>query len=401
MVEGDGPGSGGDVDRSGLTMHTTGTGAERHDGIMTRSEAYDGSLTGWERAGLSRQLNLADGHARYDFTPLQRDAISRSPELLRCSARGEQELWEHRFVTEFFRLSGQSSHSAVDPSPLLNYSSSSAIDVTAKVLSARRIVRAALVEPTFDNIPALLRRSGIVPSPICLNRLATDDEYLARVTSEFPVLFLVLPNNPTGDALSFERFRDVVQACASTGCILVLDLSFRFFSTLIHWDQYAVISEYGTTALILEDTGKTWPPADLKIGLLSATSSLRELAVEATEELLLNVPPFTLQILCAFMEKEPGPSEGVAATGIARRNRDYLAASLAHSDGSLFLTDANTSVAWLKTPTNWNSDNFVRYCLENGLSLLPGSQFYWANPATAGHSSVLRSCAMRTSSLRG
>ena len=184
------------------------------------------------------------------------------------------------FVDALRRCSGQDIRVG---DVLLYYSSSLAIEVSGKVLSYLSRRRVGLVHPTFDNIPARFRRLG-------LELVAIEEDLLQKggslddVLDVLHALVIVMPNNPSGAWLSEGGFRGLLERCRARDVLVVLDFSFRsFVSDIQSWDQYAAARESGAVYMIIEDTGKTLPLMELKVGALSPHPSLRQLVETITD----------------------------------------------------------------------------------------------------------------------
>src|SRR5690349_14612852 len=152
------------------------------------------ALTEWEWHGLERRFNLADGHAHQDLPAEMTSVLDGLPRLI-LNRNADQERTESEFTTAFFEISGQR-HPMVRP--FLHLSSSISIELAAKALKQAGNSQVGLISPSFDNIPQLLRRSGLVLHPIPEHSFWADDRVQESFLSACDALFLVVPNNPTG-----------------------------------------------------------------------------------------------------------------------------------------------------------------------------------------------------------
>ena len=194
-------------------------------------------------------------------------------------------------------------------------------------------------------------------------------------------MFLVLPNNPTGAYLGERDFADLCTYCKLNGKLLVLDLSFRFFSKeLSAFDQYSVLQESGVEFITIEDTGKTWPTLDMKVGFVLSSPGVAERLRQITDDFLLNVSPFVLVLLTQFACDEPGPGQLSEAAQVARKNRLALKRTLEGLPVQIVEPACDISVAWLRLPAGWSGNKLVEQVEKTGVSILPGEPFYWHAP---------------------
>jgi aspartate/methionine/tyrosine aminotransferase len=288
---------------------------------------------------------------------------------LECETASQQAV-EEEFTEAFFEIAGQPSAHAACLS--LHYSASVSIAVTAKQLRDRG-GRVLVMHPTFDNIPALLSHYHVPMSPISVAEVAALDRELPGDVS---ALFLVVPNNPTGESIDPDALRRVAQRCAREGVLLLIDFRFRFLSELHAWDQYEVLLDSGVDFLCVEDTGKTWPMLDMKVGMLVASPSLRTPVREITEDYLLNVSPFVLKLLTEYIRSDPERSW----LEIVDANRARLREALLDTGAELVDARAAQSIAWVRLPDGWDGDDFCRWTSDRGVALCPGGPFYWHEP---------------------
>jgi aspartate/methionine/tyrosine aminotransferase len=352
------------------------------------------TLTAWEWRGLHHDFNLADGHAHQSLHSTQDVIVRDFPELFLAAEKQPQTTHEERFATTFFSLAGQSSAPTTLPA-LMHYSASVATDVVAKSLVASGCRRVGLLTPTFDNIPMLLRRVGLTLRPCSEADVWSSD--CAAVLAGVDALFLVLPNNPTGREPTATEFQRLVAATSHAGVKLICDCSFRLFGLLHEWDQYEIVLQHpGLDFVFIEDTGKTWPTADLKAGFLCASHGLYPTLSEISDEILLNVSPFTLSLLERFAAVESTgdahPTSFLCAD-TAATNRTYLRRVLAGSPLRIECSSSRISVEWLRLPSGWHSVSLTAWLAEKGIAILPGGPFHWDDPQRGG--SFIRIALMR------
>ncbi|NUS16478.1 MAG: aminotransferase class I/II-fold pyridoxal phosphate-dependent enzyme [Streptomyces sp.] len=337
------------------------------------------NLTQYERLGIDRDFNLADGHAHQFQDAGQRDIVRKLAVTFAESERTRQGELERAFQERFYALAGQSS-AAGRPHTLLCYSASTSIDLVAAFLSARGAT-VNLLRPCFDNLPGILRRRGAALRPVGEREL-TGPGLEERLRAPGPqALFLTLPNNPTGFALDEAAFTHVARCCAATGTILVVDWTFRFFAPYETWDQYAVLARAGTSYLCVEDTGKTWPTLDLKCSILAASEDLYGPLYELHNDILLNVSPFVLHLVTRYLEDTARRGLEATVRGLVRNNRLRLREALEGTGLAPVRPDGTISVEWVRIgrPALTSLD-VVRMLGDAGVAVLPGDHFHWDDP---------------------
>jgi aspartate/methionine/tyrosine aminotransferase len=290
--------------------------------------------------------------------------------MFRDCIDADQEAEEARFLDAFFGMAGQSSISAL-PRPSFHYSASVSIAIAAAHLRALGGV-VLVVHPTFDNIPALLSRHGVPMRPIAFSEVNALDTFPEDVKA----LVLVIPNNPTGESVDTHQLDRIARVCADQNVELVIDFSFRFASDLCEWDQYAVLQDSKARFLCIEDTGKTWPVLDLKVGLMVSSAALVSSVRAITEDYILNVSPFLLRLLTEYIKSDPDRSW----RAIAQANRDALEAALEGSPATVRDDGAAETIAWVYLGDGWDGDEFCRWANSEGVAVCPGGPFYWDRP---------------------
>lgn len=329
------------------------------------------SLTRHEWTGLTAGHNLADGHARQSPSPAAASVLDRLGSIYTDCASASQLSVQRAFEREFYELAGQKSVHGRSRGPQHHYSSSLSIEVVANLLRHRGWT-VGLLHPTFDNIPAILRRHGVplIPVDESVFRDPADPRYYAGLNA----LFLVTPNNPTGTDPAAETLRAIADQCRQRGMTLILDFSFRFFSRhLGGHDFYEYLEDIGASYIGIEDSGKTWPTLDLKVGSLLADDETYDALQEITDDVLLNVSPFIFALL-----EEHIRHEGIAdSLRISTVNRRALTKALEGGLVRLPLQDSTMSVALLQLPEGWDGEELCAWLEWMDVSVLPGGPFYW------------------------
>jgi enduracididine biosynthesis enzyme MppP len=341
-----------------------------------------GNLTQFELLALNSSLNLADGHARQELTPNQGRIIDELPQLWAASAKRPVEEVERDARQAYFQLVGQHSYPTAEGRVLSCYSSSVAMEIFARAL-ATWTDSIALLHPTFDNIPDILRGVGLTLVPLEEDRLH-DEDLTAELLSSVGALFVTTPNNPTGRALSEARLRSLARQCADGDVVLALDTSFRGFEPAAQYDYYTVLESSGCRWVVIEDTGKLWPTLELKIGWLAFAEHVALPITKVHSDILLGVSPLILALVEQF-------SLDAARGGLAElhrfiaENRRIVRDGLADvPDVSFPDPESHASVERIHVGAR-SSVRAWTALRELRVFALPCQQFHWAEPSRGDH----------------
>ena len=340
------------------------------------------NLTQLEHLALGSTLNLSDGHARQEPTPGQSKIINQLPELWTEAIERTVHEIEREAHEAYFWLLGQYTYPGADGRVLSCYSSSVAMEIFARAL-ATGTDAIALMHPTFDNIPDILRGVGLRLVPVeeePLHDNDLDDELLDSVGC----VFVTTPNNPTGRVMSARRLARLAEQCAEHDVVLTLDTSFRGFDTDAHYDHYAVLEASGCRWVVIEDTGKLWPSLELKIGWLVRSANVALPLEKVHSDILLGVSPLVLAMVRDF-------AKDAASGGLAdlhdfiAENRALLRTELLGVPGIQFVDDdAKVSVERLHVGERYAADIWAAL-QEHNVHVLPCQKFHWARPAEGDH----------------
>jgi len=334
-------------------------------------------LTAWEWKALQSNCNLADGHAHQEQNKQQSLILAQLPTIFKLAEQESQIVLQDQFASNFFTLAGQKCYKKLPP-PLYHYACSLAIEAVGNFLRLNN-KSVAMIHPTFDNLADILKRHK-------LSLRAIEEGDLVKIYNDtfgdvaFDALFLVCPNNPTGMELNKKQFGSIVNFCKKNNVILILDFSFRFFSSYIEWDQYQILYKSGIDFVCLEDTGKTWPTLDIKIGTIISSPSLYEQLKDITNDFILNVSPFVFLLISKYIEVELSSKNSVFVKKVVKENREILKNIFVGSPLKLASPSSTLSVAWIKLPENWKASEFCLYLQNNKIFVLPGIPFFWADP---------------------
>ena len=340
------------------------------------------NLTAYEIASLPKVFNLTDGHAFRRWDSAEQQIIDSSPNLFKSTDRRMQPEIERAYVRDFCRLARQSWDENAF-AYLMCFTASMAFEIVANYLRLRRL-RLTLLEPAFDNLADIFRRHEIPLTPVSdLVMEAPNDDFerwLAAIDTE--AICLVTPNNPTGVTLTAENLRRLARFCRINGKLLILDACFRAYLPRNEvYDQYRILAEEDVDCVVVEDTGKTWPTAEIKAPFF-AISRRRELfsnLFDMYTDFLLHVSPVGVKLMHEFIRLSIEDDLASVRQPI-EDNRRVLTRCL---EGT-WLTPTERpfqSVAWLRIDYPQTASELKRRLDESGVFVLPGDYFYWSNPS--------------------
>ncbi|MFC0861221.1 aspartate/tyrosine/aromatic aminotransferase [Sphaerimonospora cavernae] len=361
------------------------------DTLLDQSQAPDISalvdLTQHEIQALKTRYNLADAHTHQRQSPSQDKIVSRLPDFWYEAEENQQAYFEQRFIDAFFRLHKQPTAAAAGKT-WLSYSASVSTMVAAMYLMQRKM-SVGLIEPCFDNLVDLLKHMQIELSPLPEESLADPAHIYSNLKAlKSDALYLVDPNNPTGFSLlqyGMEGFREVVRYCKDHGKLLMLDLCFASFAlcdeNIGRFDIYELLEESGVSYMALEDTGKTWPVQDAKCAMLTVSDDIKDDVYNIQTAVLLNVSPFVLHFLTQYVE-DSIEDNFASVRDVITENRAMAVKAMQGTILEYVEPVVNTSVAWFRVkPADLTATALQEKLLESEVYVLPGTYFYWNDPA--------------------
>lgn len=335
------------------------------------------SLTSYEVDALGGPFNLSDGHLRQLPSRRQSEIIASIPALFDEARRRSFEDIETEVHERFFSALGQHAAPVGTGRVLSCYASSVAIDIVARALRTRT-GRVAMLHPTFDNIPDLLRGWGHELVPVSQEQF---DACSPEVFATGPgCVFVTTPNNPTGWVQTRDGLTWLAGECAIRGVILALDTSFRGFDPGAWFDSYQVLKDSGVDWIVIEDSGKLWPVQDFKAGFLAFSESDLPLK-DAFSDLILTVSPVILALIGLLAQDAAAGGFGQMHDTMAV-NRAAVRAALAKV-GLAGPPDQHSrvSVERIRLPGGTTSAGAYERLRERGLHVLPCDPFHWNAPA--------------------
>jgi aspartate/methionine/tyrosine aminotransferase len=200
----------------------------------------------------------------------------------------------------------------------------------------------------------------------------------ALSTVESDAICLVTPNNPTGVTLAERNLRTLLRFCKERRKLLILDNCFRaYLPRDLVYDQYQLVLEAGIDAVLVEDTGKTWPTSEIKAPFfaVSRARGLFDRIYDIYTDFLLHVSPVGIKLMHEFIRLSQ-QDDLASIHEVVRTNRKALYDNL---EGT-FLTPSErpfASVAWLRIDHSVSGLELKRILGEHGVFVLPGNHFFW------------------------
>lgn len=185
-------------------------------------------------------INLLDGRNASDLTEGQQEIIDSLPQLDRAARNTNQREIEGGFVDAFFAAAKQTCGRGYSYS-FLTQSASLSTDFATRLLASRH-ASVIMVEPFLDYMRDILDRHR-VRFEACDEEVMFGNGAASFIRqSSAKAVFLCTPNNPTGKQITEDNLRQIADACAATGKILMIDATFRLFDRQ-PYDQYKILLE--------------------------------------------------------------------------------------------------------------------------------------------------------------
>jgi aspartate/methionine/tyrosine aminotransferase len=336
------------------------------------------NLTGYEIDTLPQSYNLTDGHAFRRWLADEEAIIDRAAQLFKNNHRRLQVEIEREYIRDFSRLARQTwdEHAL---GYLMCFTASMAFEIVANYLRLNRLTL-ALIEPCFDNLADIFLRHHIPlrPVPDALLEAPGDTFERALGTMDSDAICLVTPNNPTGTTLTQGNLRTLLQFCKERRKLLILDNCFRaYLPRHLVYDQYQLVLEAGIDAVLVEDTGKTWPTSEIKAPFfaVSRARGLFDRIYDIYTDFLLHVSPVGIELMHEFIRLSQ-QDDMASIHEVVRVNRKALYENLAGT----FLTPCEhpfASVAWLRIDHSLTGLELKQVLDDHGVFVLPGNHFFW------------------------
>lgn len=347
---------------------------------LVTAEALDKNLTEWELLALNSKLNVSDGHPRQSLTPGQAQIITDLPTIFKECSQEDPAVIERAAVERYLSLVHQNSYPR--DSVLLCYASSVAMEILARALT-EKTRRCALLHPTFDNIPDLLRGNGLELIPVG-EEVYESGSIAEDVMNAVGCVFLTTPNNPTGKVLEEAQLTHIAAQCRDADVVLALDTCFRSFDSRAQYDHYRVLEESGCRWVVIEDTGKIWPMHELKVGMLVHSANIELELARIHSDILLAVSPVIMRMVDRLAQE--------ASVGGLSDLQAHIA------DNRKIVQDVLTPIPEVSFPYRGNSisvevvdlgdrraQDIWKDLSSRNVFLLPCEAFYWNRPEGGAH----------------
>ncbi|HLK58335.1 MAG TPA: pyridoxal phosphate-dependent aminotransferase [Chthonomonadaceae bacterium] len=338
------------------------------------------NLTAYELDTLPHAYNLTDGHAFRQWSPAEEAILDQSAQLFKSHNRRMQARIEQEYIQDFLEL-GKQTRDEDAMGYLMCFTASMAFEIIANYLRLNRLTL-TLIEPCFDNLADIFLRHHVPtrPFPDALMEAppATFAQALNTITTD--AICLVTPNNPTGRVLSQENLECLARFCREHRKILILDNCFRaYLPRHLAYDQYRILLEADVDCFLIEDTGKTWPTAEIKAPFfaISRARALFQDTYAIYTDFLLHISPVGIKLVHAFLRLSQ-QDDLASIRQVVGVNRKALANHLAGT----FLTPCEhpfMSMAWLRIHHPLNGFELKQILDAHGVFVLPGSHFYWSD----------------------
>jgi aspartate/methionine/tyrosine aminotransferase len=339
------------------------------------------NLTGYEIDTLPRTYNLTDGHAFRRWSAAEEAIIDRSAQLFKNHDRRMQAGIEREYIQDFSRLGKQTWNDGA-LGYLMCFTASMAFEIIANYLRLNRFTL-SLIEPCFDNLADIFGRHDVPmrPFPDAWLEAPSDRFEHALSTIRSDAICLVTPNNPTGTTLTESNLRSLVRFCKENRKLLILDNCFRAYIPRDQvYDQHRIVLEAEIDAFLIEDTGKTWPSAEIKAPFfaVSRARGMFERIYDIYTDFLLHVSPFGIKLMHEFIRLSEQDDMAYIHQVVAV-NRKQLYANL---DETILRPCEHPffSVAWLRIEHSLSDLQLKEILDKRGVFVLPGNHFFWHDP---------------------
>jgi aspartate/methionine/tyrosine aminotransferase len=336
------------------------------------------NLTGYEIDSLPHAYNLTDGHVFRRWSGAEEAIINRAAQLFKSATRRHQAEIEREYIRDFSQLAKQT-WDEQDLGYLTCFTASMAFEIVANYLRMNGL-SLGLIEPCFDNLADIFQRHGIPVRPIPDDVLEAKGDAFERTLSglDADAICLVTPNNPTGSTLTEDNLHKLVRFCKQQRKFLILDNCFRAYlpRSAVH-DQYRIVLESGIDAVLIEDTGKTWPTSEIKAPFFAVTRArgFFDHIYDIYTDFLLHISPVGIRLMHEFIRLSLA-DDLASVRAAVRINRETL---YEHLEGT-FLTpceQAFASVSWLRIDHPLTGRQLKQILDEHGVFVLPGNHFFW------------------------
>jgi len=341
------------------------------------------SLTEYELKGLESYHNLADGHAYHSLSESFSPIVEKISNIWNFTNNTPVIEAERKFKFNFSELIDSQALNSLT-NFRISPTASNSIDIIAAFLKIN-FPRVLLIEPTFDNLAQLLRRRGCDLIPLHEDKLLSLESYeeLTELLDEFDFdcVFLVNPNNPTGNVLNKDLFCNLLEYCESRSKFVTVDTTFRLFGKEV-FDEYKYLQQFKVDFCVIEDTGKTWPTHDMKASMMCFSDGYRNQINEIYDEIYLCHSRFTMGLFCEIFEytNKVSIKKAIHDPILARKKLVKNCMKTLPFEIQTNNTDSILPLEWLSYDKNLGVTNGLELAdtlSKDNLMVLPGEYFYW------------------------
>lgn len=321
--------------------------------------------------------NVAEGYPSWELTPSQHRIVDRLPQFMHAAYATPYSTLEANAQRALLWGLGQRTAPIGTGQILSYYSAGVAIDIVGRCLAARTGT-VGVIHPTLDCLPALIHSRGPNVVPVSEARLRRRDPLVGLP----PIggLYIANPNNPTGAVLDPDQLRRLAESCERRGVALAIDACFRVFDPRAQYDAYEVLDATGVDYVVIEDTGKLWPTAGIRLAFLAFPAHSKLGIPDASADLLFVAPQLSCLLVEAFALDMAAGGMAVIHERIAV-NRAALGAALEGCEvATLAHPDSKVSMALVQLDRSWTSTRLWGRLIRRGVNAVPGRPIWWAKP---------------------
>ena len=334
------------------------------------------SVTELMHAFETSATNVAEGYPRFSLTPSQQRIVDHFPGLLAEAMSTPYAELETRAARSLLWALGQRTAPIGVGRLQAYYAAGVAIDIVGRCL-AGRTDKVAVIHPTLDCLPALIKSRGVEVVPFAESRLDRRDPL--EGLDDVGGLYVANPNNPTGRVIDALRLRRLAEACKERGVALAMDACFRAFDLRVQYDTYAVLDSTGVDYVVIEDTGKLWPLGGVRLSFLVFAEGSKLGIPEASADLIFQAPPFSTLVVEAFAKDMSQGGMEVLHDRIAA-NRAILADSFVGTENGELIDGPSKVTMSLIRLKDGGSTRLWGRLIRDGVHAVPGRPIWWARP---------------------
>lgn len=229
------------------------------------------------------------------------------------------------------------------------FCSNGAAEAIFRIVLATKPKKALLTAPTFGEYEQALCTVDCEVEYYSLfeqNNFVIEDDILERIDSQFDIVFICNPNNPTGQITHYDLLRKIIQRCKDNNVFIVLDESFIDF--IEHKNDFSTISlvEKYNNLTILKSFTKMYAIPGLRLGYC-ITSNL-----ELIDKIKISGPPWNISNIAEAVGIECLKEVNFVENSIKyiQKQKEFLLSELKKLEIKVF--DSTTNYLLLKVNLN-------------------------------------------------